>query len=237
MGKDEQGNLMAPKLFWAVKGVDPTDYADAEAIEKGSKNAMHTMIVHDPTLDTYMRKPVTKVLFSEYLYRPNNPREFYEDVVKEIIFTGCLVAVEANKAWLATMLIDEGLGRYLLVKNDKGVMCIWKPGMKYSLLKTVNAGKINTVEEGVKLVRSYLLEALADYNEIDYGKLLKTLRLLEQLKKFDPDYTKIYDLAMSFIYTVICHEHYLALLNKPPDRQYQAHHIKAALDAVMGIYR
>lgn len=230
--KDDDGNLYAPTKAWAVTGIDPTDYQDAEAINEGSKNAMHTMIVHDELMNTAMRRIGTKVLFSEYFWRSDKPRETYEDFVKQIIFTGCMVVIEANKAAFATMLIEEGLGRYLLVRNEDGVICQWEPGIKYTLIKTQGSGNTKTIEDLIKLGRTYLLEANPEYGEIDYGKLIKTLRLLQQLSGLDPAYTKIYDLAMSFLYTLFGHEHYMEILAKPQDENYSEDKVLAVLHAL-----
>lgn len=240
-GKDEYGNLLPPPKFDTVGAIDPTDFRNTENVEDGSFDAMYSMPLHDEIKNVLNRRPVTKVLGFEYLFRPENPEEFYQDVVKFIIYTGGLFIVEANNGWLATRLEDEGLGHYMLWRNKKGVLCKYtanhaKIDRDEFPLKHISTQKnqaTDTVSDFVLLIKNYLQPGNPAFNEIDYGKLIKSMRLLEQLKDVDLSNTKRFDCFMAFGYLLMCHEAYLALLLAPADdHMYQASQIQVVANAL-----
>ena len=220
-GKDEWGNLKPPPKFKNVSGIDPADFRDAGNAEEGSMIGMHTMPVYNPTLDTGNGRPATKIIGSEYYARPDNPEEWYQDIVKWIIFHGCLIIIEANNGTIATRLEDEGLGHYMMFKNEDGVLSLYIPnhknipGKELRHIRNSKSGAVDTVADIIYYTQNYLIPGNPDHNEIDYGNLIKSERLIKQWKDFDPANTKPYDLAMGFGYTLMCHENYVALLNKP----------------------
>jgi hypothetical protein len=216
-GRDDHKNLMPPDRFNFVGGVDPTQYAASSEIIEGSKNASWTMNMPDEILDAHYGRIASKILYSEYFYRPEQPGEFYEDLVKEIIYYGKLVIVEANVPHVATMLIEDGLGRFMLVRNrETGAICQWKPGMDYQLIRmTSNATTKDLLETLVKLIKAYL--QTGGEGEKDYGRTIKSERLIDQLMNFNPDDTKKSDLVMAFGYTLLCLETYLSILLTPDE--------------------
>lgn len=233
-GKDEYKNLLPPEKFRNVGAIDPTDFRDTGNAEDGSYDAMYVMPVHDEIMNIANRRPVTKIIMAEYLDRPDNPEEFYQDVVKFIIYFGCLVIVEANNGWLATRLEDEGLGHYMLFKNEDQVLSFYKANHGGTLkhTRTLKSGNVDTVADLILLIKNYLQAGNIEYNEIDYGKLIKAMRLLVQLKDFDPDDTKRFDTVIAFGYTLMCHEAYSALINTPEDEMYQASKMMAVANAL-----
>jgi len=131
-GRDSFGNLMPPTIITTFGGVDPTDYAAGSSVVQGSKNASITMNFKNPSLDRKYGKICTGIIQSEYFYRPDNPEEFYQDICKEIIYEDKVVMVESNKAWVATRLIKDGLGRFLIVQNKETKLYqLWQPVMFY----------------------------------------------------------------------------------------------------------
>jgi len=216
-GRDDHGNLKAPERFVHVGGMDPTQYAAGSEIIEGSKNASYTMNMPDEILDAGFKRIASKIIISEYFYRPESPQEAYEDMVKEIIYYGKLVIVEANAPHVATMLIEEGLGRYMIVRNkETGALCMWRPGLEYQLIRTTANGAIKEMLETlVRIIKAYLNPgAETDKN---YGRTIKSERLINQLMEFNPEDTKKYDLAMAFGYCLLCMDTYLTILLTPDE--------------------
>lgn len=236
MGRDEEGNLLPPKIFRQVGGVDPADFRDVGNFEEGSLIGMYAMSVHDPSLNASMRKVATKTITCEYYERPDAPKEWLEDIVKHIIFFGCLSIVEANNATVATMLEDEGLGHYMLFKDVNGVITTFKANHNRTLkhIKNANSGNTNTVSDLIMYISNYLLEGSAEHGDIDYGKTIKSERLLKQLREFDPLDTKKFDLVMSFGYCIMAHEIYIGILTKPDNSAYKTNEVQAVLSALYG---
>jgi hypothetical protein len=128
-GRDEWNCLNAPPEFNNVLGGDPANFAAASEIIEGSKNSYHVMNRQNDTIDALYGKVSTKIITHEYFDRPERPEESYVELLKLIIYTGSLAAVEANAPYMATQLMEEGLGNYMLVKDESGIITIWKRHM------------------------------------------------------------------------------------------------------------
>lgn len=212
MGRDTKNNLLPLDFFETCGGTDPTEYAADSEVIQGSKNGSYTMSLPNLLLSQASGRITSNIILSEYFDRPENPQEFYEDVVKEIIFFGKRVIVEANKAWLATKLIQDGLGYYMIVKNkETGLLEPWNPKMDYSLFRT-GSEELETI---VRVISIYILKP-RDNREVDYGKLIRTERLLQQLLDFSKERSKFFDLAMCFGICLIAME---VMITAPPEKR------------------
>jgi hypothetical protein len=240
-GTDQFGNLLPPSKFRHVGGIDPADFRDTGNAEEGSMIGMYSMKVHDPLVNTLMRRPATKIINAEYFGRPDNPEEWYQDIVKHIIYFGCLIVIEANNGTIATRLEDEGLGHYMLFKDKNGIFSFYegeeknRQGKEKTLFHITNqkSGRVDTVADIILYIKNYLLPGLVQFGEIDYGKTIMSERLIKQFKEFESDDTKKYDLVMSFGYTLMAHENYLALLSRPKgDEGYKYSEIATVMNAL-----
>lgn len=234
-GRDDYGNLLPPNRFDFIGGVDPTQYAGGQEVTEGSKNASYTMNFHDEGLNTKMRSIQSKVLISRYFYRPDSPHEAFEDLLKEIIYFGKLNVVEANAPYVATRLMEEGLGHYMIIKDkNTNSFSRWKPYMKpgedYNLVRrTANADQNDLLEYMVRLVTNYI-EVYE--NENNYLETIKDIELINQLINFDPKNTKTSDLAMAFKYTLLCYDVYKNSLMADNDDYYNPINIETVLRAL-----
>jgi hypothetical protein len=210
-GRDEQGNLLPPPVFLTCGGTDPTDFAAESEVIQGSKNGGFTLLlpnVHE--IGQYGLRTAKKIV-SEYFDRPDNPEEFYQDVVKEIIYYGKLVIIEANKAWVATRLIAEGLGHYMIVKDEHGAWVRWSP----SMYKIGNDGKlratyrlIRTEKEELEAIVMAISHVIAPpaKDEIDFLAEIDSERLISQCMDFTKERSKFADLVMSYGYGLLAYE-------------------------------
>lgn len=220
-GKDEWGNLNPPPRFKNTGGIDPADFRDAGNAEEGSMIAAYTMPLHNPVLNTANNRVVTKIAGDEYLARPDNPEEWYQDIVKMIIYHSCLFTIEANNGTISTRLEDEGLGHYMMWKNEENILSLYLANHKNiegkvrKHIRNSKSGGTDTIADIILYIKNYLQRGNLLYGEIDYGALIKSERLIKQLKEFEADDTKKYDLVMAIGYALMCHENYLALLVQP----------------------
>lgn len=213
-GVDDYGNLIPNEIISFVGGTDPTDLAEAGELQgTGSKNSSFTMNLPDISANRRAGKIVSKVIVLEYFYRPDNPWEFYEDLVKEIIWTGKRVIVEANKKWVATQLIKDGLGRFMIVKQKStGKYTMWTPELEfakdYTLLST-EGEELNTI---IRAISRYIQKPKPhEAGRVpDYGSTIKSERLLDQLAKVTKKNHKKFDAFMSIGWTLIGMEILLA---------------------------
>lgn len=216
MGRDKESNLLPVPVPHYYGGTDPTDYAAEGEVIEGSKNASYTFNFPDPALDNFYKKIASNIIISEYFYRPQLPDEFYEDIVKEILYFGKVCIVEANKKWVATKLIEDGLGCYMLViDRSDGQIKQWNSKMyTYNKegKKVPNWGLISSTGQGID--KNFMVRVLSRWiaapknPEIDkdYGSTIKSERLLEQFEGYSKEYDKFFDLVRAVGWAKICYE-------------------------------
>jgi len=219
-GRDEWGNLHPPPMYPGTIGGDPTQHAAASEVIEGSKNAYHYKNRQNDGVDSALKRVATHVFCIEYFDRPESPDEAYEDLAKLIIYTGGLAAVEANVPEFATRLMAEGLGRYMLVKDENGIKMPWErwmglanePDKKYHLLRTTGNSQETRemLETFVRLWKAYM--AAVPPGQKDYGRTVKSTRLIKQLMDLDVTDTKKFDLFMSGGYCLMADEIYSSIL-------------------------
>lgn len=241
-GKDEFGNLNAPVLFDNVLGADPTQQAAKGEVIEGSKNSYFIMNVFNEALDTQKRKVASRLFMYEYYHRWESPDDSYDDLLKMIIFSGSLSAVEANAPAFANKLMSEGLGNYMLVKNKAGIPVIWERWMgmpreeekHYVPLKTIASGDVKiTLEEFVTLMKAYIREPTPGGK--DYGDTIKSERIIYDCQHIDlKDATRKYDAFMGASWTLWAEEVYRNILLYEMDKQVPVQDISAIFKALAG---
>ena len=103
-------------------GCDPYDSATLQG--EGSDGAFTVKRLFDPLVETdlFMNKKgeienvedmITDQYICDYQHRHANPYDFYEDVLKTMMFYGTLVFPERDKPGLVTWLVDKGFGHWL----------------------------------------------------------------------------------------------------------------------------
>jgi hypothetical protein len=240
-GRDEWGNLIAP-MFKYYGGADPTNYAAGHEVLEGSKNAYQIWSIPDESQNTLNKKIVTNVLCMEYFDRQEMPTDAYEDLVKLMVYTGAIMAVEANVPYSATKLMEEGFGHFMIVKyNESSTNSYYTPwkrhmGMahemekKYQLLRrSVNATGNDILESFIRYIKTYFQEPAP--GDRDYGKTFKSARAINQLMNFEAENTKIYDLAMCMGWSFFAYEMWYNSLQHEYDEYQDPNNIAAVLRA------
>lgn len=239
-GRDEWNCLIPPERFKYVYGADPTQHAAASEVIEGSKNGYAILSRPDERMDSLCRSVASKRFDIMYFGRPELPSEAYEDLVKLIIYTGAIGIVEANVPTMATMLIEEGLGGFMLVKDENGIICQWKrfmglanePEKLYHLIRTTgnSADTRYLMEMFVSLWKSYI--AKPEPGGKDYGGTIKDERLVDQLMNIDVANTKMFDLFMCSGYALLAEEIYANLLMNYSEGDYNTTYINSVLGAL-----
>ena len=239
-GRDEWGCLLPPERFFFGLGGDPANYAAGSEVIQGSKNGCYVASMPDERLDSFARNVASKLIILEYFARPELPDEAFEDYLKLIIYTGSLSLVEANAPYVATRLMEEGLGYYMLVKDKNMIITPWKrhmglsnePDKEYQLIRmTANSSQRDLLEAIVRVIKNYIDRPRE--GEKDYGRTIKTERLLRQLIDFDAENTKLFDLVMSFGYCLFVLELYIDMLLTTTDESNNPNQIAQILEAFM----
>jgi len=240
-GRDDYNNLLPPERFNYCGGIDPADWKDATNMDVVSNVTIDSIAVHNMARNTAAAKVITKIQYLEYMARPDNPREWYEDIVKQILYLSQLTIIEANNGATATKLEDEGLGHYMLWKNQAGVICRYKAnhknipaelGGKLKLISNQKAGSVDVIADIILFIKSYLQRGDKIIGEIDYGELIRSERFLKQAKEFDSKETKKFDLVMAKGYALMCLENYQALENEQKQEPLSGYVVDVVLGAL-----
>ena len=133
---------------------------------------------------------------SEYYSRPDDPYEFYEDMIKQAVYFGGKVLPERKNYGIFKYFKERGYEKFLMarpigIKNNQ------------TTIKDNLAGlpaHANVTSAGFELIEAYLSQ---QYDEgVDYLKDFLFERTLEDILMFNPKDTHKYDLTMSLIYTM-----------------------------------
>ncbi len=232
-GTDPIGNLNKPERFKYFGGMDPTAYADSDDVEESSMQCSYTFNIHDERLNAMNRGISSKIIISEYNHRPALAEEAYQDMVKEIIYFGKIVAVESNQPHLFTRLKNEGLMNYMIVKHNDGYYTPWDIKFEDNewkrIVRTRNAVQNEVLETIVELIKHYIF-----YQEgmNEYARTIKSLDLIRQLKTFKVEDTKKFDCVMGLGYSLLAYEAYIASLYKSNDSNLQEGVVRGMLEAL-----
>lgn len=241
-GRDEFGNLNPPPNGYAnVLGADPTQHASASEVIEQSTNSYIVMDRQSAIKDKRAEGIGSKRIMYEYHFRPESPDDSYEDLLKLIIFTGSLSAIEGNVPTSAVRLLSEGLGRYMLVKDVAGNPVIWDAWMgmerdtekKYHLLRAAGNSResASTKEEFVRLHKAYIRKPFPGGK--DYGATIKSENYINDLLQIDiKDSTRKYDTFMGMGWCLWADEMYNVILMYEQENTYSDSDISSVLRAL-----
>jgi hypothetical protein len=163
-----------------IAGCDPTDH-DVADTSNVSELSMFIMKKQDG-----LTPP--KIVF-EYTYRPNVPRDYYEQALLALIYyNNAKVLIERNKAGMITYFDERGF-KYLLQTTPQGLSRL-VPGT------TFNIGVYLT-----KGVKQYSEELISEYIE-DYSELIPSKLLLEECQQYgakNTDRVSAFAMCMVFL--------------------------------------
>jgi hypothetical protein len=183
--KDVLERYMPDPNCYFQNATDPTDYALKTDVVVGSKDAIICRSYGHAGIDTLRGEQVTDDLLLVYLDRPENPNDYYEELIKLLFFTGSYVYVENNKPWVRTKMIEDNLHNFLLVKDSNNNI------VPFNLHRHKNlptATTKDTVNELVRVAKVYYVPSRI--------ARMKDERVIDHYMSFDPTQTKKYDAAM-----------------------------------------
>lgn len=194
---DRNNKRLKPRLdtpFFAV--VDPTNFSLKKDIVVGSKNAIQVFVLPDQYLNGLFGENVTnKRLMAEYLFRHDKPHDTLMDAIKVVLLFGCYILIESNMPWLATQMIEMGLGNFVLMVNkETGILEPYNRSgnQQYFTSQTQTIGKYFIA--GVHHLKEPEVQG-----DLDNIKYIKSPSVLKQLLKIKPEDTTKYDAAVCYL--------------------------------------
>ena len=187
-----------------VASFDPVNYRMKKDVVVGSSDALYVFLMPNPELNSMIGENISNDRpFVEYLFRNDKPSDTIFDVIKTIFYFGCYILIETNMPYVATKMIEWGLGEFLLVLNDKGAIEPYRYGSDTQrLFSTQSTQEVNNVGDYVLVAKQQLAEPETDL-DMDNVKYLDSRDIIDQLIRFRPEKTKEYDAAMSYMIGLI----------------------------------
>lgn len=179
--------------------IDPTNYRSKGPTMQGSLNAIQAFIMPHSELDAYVGERVTENrLFIEYLYRCDRPSDTLYDIIKLVLWLGCMVQIEGNMPTWPESLIEMGLGNFLLMINtETGILEPWDNRKFDAGKQKFFTSQKETIGWYVNAAKEHLGEPTMPH-QIDNVKYLDSITVLEQLNKFKTEDTKKFDAAVAY---------------------------------------
>lgn len=161
----------------AIAGVDPYDYSKTQNASTESKGAGVVLTRYNPLEDDESGRFVIC-----YKNRPNTNKEFYEDMIKMVVFAGCEAVIEKNKLRCLDYFYDRGFGSFVAGKLKIGI----NERRKREKIET-KGGEFTTISK--KQAMAEVIETYVFYlcHMIDFKDILDEYRTvsIEEANKYD----------------------------------------------------
>lgn len=193
-------------------GVDPVDHG-AQTVEGKKSNAAayvfrkfdlnidrQEMIFTEESLkeDPFWDWKVGRVRWNtnlpvvQYIHRPNDPRDFYEDMIKLARFYGCKVLVENQKTGLINHFRERGYEDFLMYRPS------------FTFTKDGNSQDTTGIPSSTPMIQQYT-ERISAWVQ-NYGHLNPFKELNADLIRFNPARPREHDPTVAFGFTLIAAE-------------------------------
>lgn len=197
--KNPDGSWKKSNVKYVI-GIDPIDYS--EQVTKGSNPAAVVMRLYDSTIDGQLDEHTiamnkeakypykTGIPVAYYLYRPSDPHEFYDDMIKLGMFYGAEIHIESNRPGLIEYMKRKGLAGVLTKRYRVGQAL-----KKFEPYGTPSSD--NLIDEYVRITERYIW---------NFGYTIPFDDLLNDLLLYDRSNTTKFDLAVAFGFALLAVE-------------------------------
>jgi hypothetical protein len=128
----------------------------------------------------------------EYIHRPPEVEEYFEDMIKASVFLGCQILYESTKNNIGQYFRDRGYHKFLMFRPES----TWTSSYSSSRNNDVEG-----VPASKETIDYYVMKLKTFVNR--HGHRIPFPRLVRQLLKFDPLKTTIYDGAVAAGWTLV----------------------------------
>jgi hypothetical protein len=165
-------------------GVDPFDHRYTTDTRK-SNGAFYIFKKFDLMNDDF-----SKTFVCEYVNRPANPEDFYEDILKACVFYGCELLAETNKIGLVNYFRTKGYEMYLMDRPKSTHVKFSKTKQKE---KGIPMNSADVRQHLIEMFESYIINYVGYMDESEtYGKMYFN-KLCKCLIQFKSDKWTDYD--------------------------------------------
>jgi hypothetical protein len=174
-------------------GTDPISYTKT-ADPRASRASAYAFRKFDPTVDTGVPRPqwVSHNFFVEYIHRPHDPNDYFEQMIMLCRLLGCSILPEAQKTDIIKHFDDRGYGRFIMYRGDFKDEKIRGKGP---------SGDTAGVPATKEVIDTYTARKVEYYER--HGHRCPFDRLIEQDLKFNPLKTKEFDASVASGWTLL----------------------------------
>jgi uncharacterized protein YaaR (DUF327 family) len=167
-------------------GVDPiSEGATAESARKSS----YAMSVFRTASDVDVERSETFI--ADYIYRPDNPDEAYEDNLIACWFYGCYAHIEKNKFDVNNYFVRNNCKNFVMKRPENTLTVDQKKNAENQGAGT--AAGTDVINLWVSLMKKHISQ---------HGHRLVLPRTIDQCKRFKPELRTFFDLVVSAGYAV-----------------------------------
>lgn len=195
----ERKPLFEPRgELYAASGGDTVEHGkDVVAKNKASNATSHVILRPMPQdYNKDMGEWLSKKLICQYKARPDDPRDYYEDMIKQCRFFGIPILFEKNKKGVMNHFEERGYGPFMS----------WRP--KSTFTEKGNRQKGKGLPTSEIMIDNFYIPQTQSYLK-EYGHDIDFEDLIDELLNFNRKYTRWADLFISLSITL------LALENPP----------------------
>jgi hypothetical protein len=162
-------------------GVDPiSEGGTAESSRKSS----YAMSVFRKLSD--VNTDLSETFIADYIYRPDNPEEAYEDNLMACWFYGCYAHIEKNKFDVHNYFVRTGCKEFVMKRPENTLTVEQK--IKKEQQGAGTAAGTEVINLWVNLMKKHIVQ---------HGHRLVLPRTVDQLKRFKPELRTQFDLVVS----------------------------------------
>lgn len=187
-------------------GIDPYATKDLADPKSGSMGA--GVVVNMP--DMLISEDYSETIIADYLGRPEDPFDFYEDMICAAFFFGCTMFIEKNKSNMMDYLRKRGYYWGRDANPEDFVM--ERPRSTLSKFADKESDGIHNSQSSIEHYTNS-----TDAHIRHHGHKLKHIRVIDQWIKFNPLKTKLTDLAVAASLAVVAMEKTVVKESDPID--------------------
>jgi hypothetical protein len=175
-------NLYIPdNEFASFLGVDPISEGETSTSNRKSSYAM-SLFRKLSDVDVNL----SETFIADYLFRPDNPEEAYEDNLMACWFFGCYAHIEKNKFDVNNYFVRNGCKEFVMKRPENTLTVDQK--IKKDLQGAGTAAGTEVINLWVNLLKKHISL---------HGHRLVLPRTVDQLKRFKPELRTMFDLVVS----------------------------------------
>lgn len=171
-------------------GIAYDPFSHTQTVDKRRSNAAIAVYRnYHPWLDP----EESDTFVADYVARPDDPEESYEDLIKTCVYFGTSVLIENNKNDCIRYFYKRGYGDFIMQRPD--------------VTLTSSSAATDGIPSSTPVIEYYIKRM--KHHVVKHGHKLKHLRIVRDLLEFNPSNRTKYDLGVASQLSVVASERFI----------------------------